>query len=178
MNGFAAAPRLSWNRAFCTALFVLVVTGISVVFGFHLTRMFYGDSFFQFHIQRTDPYADCDFFTEYAMCASRFCRPLLLQALILWLAPYTVFDLPLTSAVFLARGISLGSALYVCRIAKADIFVFALPLLYAMISAALVLCTYSLRGQNSPRPLRETCVHFLVAAGFTFMIQILSPLIL
>ncbi|MBQ7939585.1 MAG: hypothetical protein IJ281_04325 [Clostridia bacterium] len=178
MNAPVSAPRTSWNRAFCSAMFVLAVTALAVVSGFYLAKLLYGSTLLQLHIQSLDPYAGCDFFTEYAMCAARLCRPLLLQALILWLAPYTAFDLPLALAVFLARGISLGSALYICRMTTGNIHMLSLPVLYAVISAIFVIFSYSLRDHHCIRPLRETSVHFLIAAGFALSIQILSPFIL
>lgn len=165
------------DRAFLVAVLTLILTGCGVVCSYILAPWLLDDSDISLSIQRIHPYAACDFFVDYAMCAVTLCRSLLVEALILWLAPYTKLDIPLTSAVFLSRGISLGAALYICRCTAADASIYVLPLLYAVITAVFILFSYSLRRADTTRPVRETCVHFLIASGLAFAIQILSPLI-
>ena len=165
------------DRAFLTALLTLAVTVLGVITGYFIPPLLFDGTSWFLEVQRIRPYARCDFFAEYAVCAASLCRSVLIESLVLWLAPYTKFDIPLTSAVFLSRGLSLGVALSICRRIAADASVFVLPILYAVITAVFVLFSYSLRRTSGARPVRETCIHFLIASGFAFAVQILSPLI-
>lgn len=166
------------DRAFLVAILTLILTGSGIVCSYFLSPCLFDTTSMSLSIQRIHPYAACDFLVDYALCAVTLCRSILVEALILWLAPYTKLDIPLTSAVFLSRGLSLGVALYICRSTAADASIYILPLLYAVITAVFILFSYSLRRSDTTRPVRETCVHFLIASGFAFAIQILSPLII
>ncbi len=166
------------DRAFLVAILTLILTGSGIVCSYLLFPCLFDTTSMSLSIQSIHPYETCDFLVDYALCAVTLCRSILVEALILWLAPYTKLDIPLTSAVFLSRGLSLGVALYICRSTGADASIYVLPLLYAVITAVFILFSYSLRRFDSTRPVRETCVHFLIASGFAFAIQILSPLII
>ena len=166
------------DRAFLVAVLTLILTGSGVISAYFLSPCLFDGAAMSLSVQRIHPYAACDFLADYAMCAVTLCRSLLIEALIIWLAPYTKLDIPLTSAVFLSRGISLGVAIYICRSTGADASIYILPLFYAVITAVFILFSYSLRRSDTTRPVRETSVHFLIASGFAFAIQILSPLII
>lgn len=165
------------DRAFLTAILTLTVTILGVVSGYFIPSLLFNSTAWVLKVQRIQPYAFCDFFAEYAVCAASLCRSVLIESLILWLAPYTKFDIPLTSTVFLSRGLSLGIALSICRSMAANASLFILPILYAVITAIFVLFSYSLRRTGGTRPVHESSIHFLIASGLAFAVQILSPLI-
>ena len=166
------------DRAFSIALFSLAVTILSAVGGYYLACFLCGGTSFSLSVQSIDPYSGCDLFPEYAVRAARLCRPILLHATVLWLSPYTKFDMPLTSAIFIDRGISLGLSIRFCTAVTANTSLSLLPLLYALITSILILFAYSLRTAQTVRPFRDTYVNYLIASGFAFTLYIVSPWIL
>ncbi|MBQ1976243.1 MAG: hypothetical protein IIW82_03775 [Clostridia bacterium] len=170
--------KVALDRAFCIALLSVAVSVVSVVIGYYLAIRFSEAGFGDIAIREVNPYKGCQLLPEWISRAAGLCRPVLLQAFLLWIAPYTKFDALLTAAVFIDRGISLGLSLRFCIAGAADVSVSLLPLFHTVVSAVLIFFAYSLRDSRAVRPLRDTFVHFLIATGFSFIIYTVSPWIL
>ena len=170
--------KVALDRAFCIALLSVAVSVFSVVIGYYLAIHFSEAGFGDIEIREVNPYIGCQLLPEWISRAAGLCRPVLLQALLLWIAPYTKFDAYLTAAVFVDRGISLGLALRFCIAGAACVSVSLLPLFHTLVSAVLIFFAYSLRDSRAVRPLRDTFVHFLIATGFSFIIYTVTPWIL
>lgn len=178
MEDTCCTHKISLNRAFSTALLAVAATVVSSVAGYYLVGLFSGFSGYTVAIHKLDPYAGCQLFPEWITRAANLCRPMLLQSLLLWLSPYTKFDTPLTAAVFIDRGVSLGLSLRFCMDGAFGLSITLLPILHTLVTSIFVLFAYSLRDCSTVRPLRDTSVHFLIASGFSFIIYAISPWIL
>lgn len=178
MHTGSCAHNVALDRAFSVALLAVAVTAISTAAGYYLGDLCASNSNTAVIIHTTDPYRGCSLFVEWLTRAARLCRPMLLQSLLLWLAPYTKLEAPISSAVFMDRGVSLGLALQFCVSETTDISVSLLPLLHTLITAVFILFTYSLHDSHTVRPVRDTCVQFFIASGFTFIVYIASSWIL
>ena len=178
MHTGSCAHNVALDRAFSVALLAVAVTAISTAAGYYLGDLCASNSNTAVIIHTTDPYRGCSLFVEWLTRAARLCRPMLLQSLLLWLAPYTKLEAPISSAVFMDRGVSLGLALRFSASEASDLSIALLPLLHTMITAVFILFTYSLHDSHTVRPVRDTCVQFFIASGFTFIVYIASSWIL
>ena len=178
MHTGSCAHKVSLDRAFSAALLAVVITVLSAVAGYYFGDLYVSNSDTDVIIHTTDLYRGCSLFVEWLTRAARLCRPMLLQSLLLWLAPYTKLEAPISSAVFMDRGVSLGLALRFSASEASDLSIALLPLLHTMITAVFILFTYSLHDSRTVRPVRDTCVQFLIASGFTFIVYIASSWIL
>lgn len=176
--GDTTIRRVSLDRAFAAALFAIVISVISSVAGYYLADTFLTGSSSAVSFRYVDPYLGCEIFPEFVSRAAQICRVVLLQAILLWIAPYTRFEKPLTAAVFIDRGLSLGLALRFVIADCASTTLSVLLLLHTLITAIWILFVYSLRDASTVRPLKDTCTHFLIASGFSFVLYIASPWIL
>ena len=170
--------KVTVDRAFSVALLAIVISVISSVAGYYLAGMVTIGGITSVSLQIADPYVGCELFPEWAARAAQICRPVLIQSLLLWIAPYTKFDKPVTAGVFIDRGLSLGLALRFCTADSITRPLSVLPLLHTLVTAIWILFTYSLRDSKAVRPLADTCVHYLIASGFSFIIYVVSPWIL
>lgn len=178
MEDKSAICNATLNRAFWCALLALTATVLSAIAGYYLAGLLSEFAGYSVTAHTTDPYIGCHLFPEWVTRAARLCRPMLLQSLLLWLAPYTKFDTPLTAAVFMDRGLSLGLALKFCTANTYGLSITLLPILHTLVTAIFILFAYSLRDTVSPRPMKDTVVHFLIASGFSFMLYTITPWIL
>ena len=168
----------SLDRAFCIALLAVAATIVSVVAGYYLAVILTDFGAGGVAARELNPYIGCQLPVEYLSRVAQQCRSVLLQSFLLWVAPYTKFDGLLSACVFIERGISLGLALRFCAAGSAGLSVTLLPLLYTVVTAILILFSYSLRDSHTVRPVGDTFVHFLIASGFAFIIYTVTPWIL
>ena len=166
------------DRAFSIALLAVTATIISGVAGYYLAILSTDYSSVGVAVQKLNPYMGCQLPPEWLTRGARLCRTVLLQAILLWIAPYTKFDALLTASVFIERGISMGLALRFCASGAVDMSVSLLPLFHTLVTAVFVLFAYSLRNSRAARPLGDTFVHFLIATGFSFIIYTITPWLL